>query len=137
MAIRIYDWNKKSGKCVVEDNKKTFEFDLYAYDTSNCFFAAVYSYKDTEKHETTKQLQWFCFDEAHMKRMLGLQKRTDGEKENCLDYIRKVTLYKNACKDWRKIMCMFAQAFSKITIEILDEEPKEDKDDTVSSDGEG
>lgn len=50
--------------------------------------------------------------------MLGLKKGGDGKKENRLDYIKKVTLYKKNCTEWKKLMQMFAEAFDKIDIEV-------------------
>ena len=122
MAIQIYNWDNKSGKMVVNQNGHEFEFNLYAYGTSNCFLVAVYEYEDTENHQTAEQLQWFFMDEEHGKIMLGLKKGNDGKKENYLDEVRKLTLYKSKCNDWKKLMTMFAQAFDKIDIEIREEE---------------
>jgi hypothetical protein len=118
MAIQIHNWNNKSGTCVIEQNCTEFEFNLYAYGTCNCFLTAVYEYTDTETGETMEQLQWFFMDERHGKIMLGLQKGSDGKKENYMDEVRKITLYKNKCTDWKKIMSMFAEAFDHIDIEI-------------------
>lgn len=117
--IRIDNWAEKSGKCMVDQNGKEFEFNLYAYGTSNCFLVSVYEYLDDETGKTMEQLQWFFMDEQHGKNMLGLAK---GYNENCLAEIRKITLYKSKCKDWQKIMTMFAKAFTNITIEIREEE---------------
>ena len=60
----------------------------------------------------------FFMDENHGKIMLGLKKGSDGKKENYMDEVRKITLYKNKCTEWKKIMAMFAEAFNKIDIEI-------------------
>jgi len=116
--IRIDNWSNKSGTCVVEQNGKEWTMNLYAYGTCNCFLCAVYEYEDTESHETMEQLQWFFMDENHGKIMLGLKKGNDGKKENRMDEMRKLTLYKSKCTDWKKIMQMFAEAFDKIDIEI-------------------
>lgn len=118
MAIQIHNWDNHSGKCTIEQNGKEFELNLYAYGTSNCFLCAVYEYEDPEDHKTKEQLQWFFMDENHGKIMLGLKKNSSGEKENYMDEMRKITLYKNKCTDWKKIMTMFAEAFDKIDIEI-------------------
>jgi len=126
MAIVIDKWSNKSGKCTIIQKDMEFELNLYAYGTSNCFLCAFYEYEDTETHKTMEQMQWFFMDERHGKIMLGLQKGNDGTKENYLSEITKITLYKNKCVDWKKLMTMFAQAFDKITIEILAEQPKED-----------
>lgn len=119
--IRINDWSKKSGTCTIVQNGREFELNLYAYGTSNCFLSAVYEYEDPDKKETQEQLQWFFMDEQHGKIMLGLKKGSDGKKENWMDEIRKLTLYKSRCTDWKKIMTMFAEAFDNLTIEIMEE----------------
>lgn len=130
MAIVIDNWSNKSGKCLIEQNGNLFDLNLYAYGTSNCFLVAVYEYEDTEDHKTKELMQWFFMDERHGKIMLGLQKNGSGEKENCLTDVRRLTLYKNNCTDWKKIAALFAQAFDKITIEILAEQPKEEEENT-------
>ena len=118
MAINIHDWNKTSGKCVIAQDGKEYELNLYAYGTSNCFLCAVFEYEDPETHKTMEQLQWFFMDEEHGKIMLGLKKGSNGKKENYMNEMQKLTLYKNACTDWQKIMTLFAKAFDKIDIEI-------------------
>lgn len=122
MSIQIHDWNVKSGTVTIEQEGKEFVLNLYAYGTSNCFLATVYEYVDPETKETNEQLQWFFMDETHGKIMLGLKKGSDGKKVNYLDEVRKLTLYKKRCTDWRKIMTMFAEAFGNIDIEIREEE---------------
>lgn len=122
MAIQIHNWDNKSGKCTVVQNSTEFEFNLYAYGTCNCFLVAVYEYEDTEDHKTKEQLQWFFMDDEHGKIMLGLKKGNDGKKENMMDTITKLTLYKSKCTDWKKIMTMFAEAYPQITIEIREDE---------------
>ena len=115
--IRIDNWDNHSGKCIIEQNGKEFELNLYAYGTCNCFLCAVHEYEDPEDHKTKEQLQWFFMDERHGKILLGLIKGMDGKKENYMDDVRKITLYKNKCSDWKKIMTMFAEAMD-IDIEI-------------------
>ena len=122
MAIQINNWDNKSGKCTVVQNSTEFEFNLYTYGTCNCFLVAVYEYEDTEDHKTKEQLQWFFMDDKHGKIMLGLKIGNDGKKENRMDTITKLTLYKSKCTDWKKIMTMFAEAYPQITIEIREDE---------------
>ena len=120
--IRIPNWDKHSGKIVVEQNGKEWEMNLYAYGTCNCFLCTVYEYEDPEDKSTREQLQWFFMDEEHGKIMLGLKKASDGSKENHMDPVRKLTLYKKNCTDWQNIMILFARAFDGINIEIRSEE---------------
>ena len=120
--ISIRNWNNHSGKIVVDQDGKDWEMNLYAYGTSNCFLIAVYEYEDPEDKEVRESLQWFFMDEEHGKIMLGLKKGNDGLKENRMDPVRKLTLYRKTCTDWKKIMALFAQAFDDITIEIKESE---------------
>ena len=122
MAIIIDNWNNKSGKMIIEQNGKEFELNLYAYGTCNCFLCGVYEYKDAESGKTMEQLQWFFMDENHGKIMLGLKKNSSGERENYMDEVRKITLYRNKCTDCEKIVAMFAEAFDTISIEIRRDE---------------
>lgn len=122
MAIQIHNWENKSGTCVIKQKDREFTLNLYGYCTSNCYLVAVYEYKDTETSETMEQLQWFFMDESHAKIMLGLKKGSDGKKENYMDEIRKLTLYKSKLTEWKKILLMFAEAFPKIDIEIREDE---------------
>lgn len=120
MSIQINKWSEKSGTCVIEQNGKEFELSLYAYGTSNCYLVAFYIWNDPddEPDMINTQMQWFFMDEQHGKIMLGLKKGSDGKKENYMSEVRKITLYKNKCTEWKKIMQMFAEAFDKIDIEI-------------------
>lgn len=110
--LRINNWKDISGTVTIEQNGHEFVLNLYGEDKCNCFLATVYEAKDEY------QLQWFFMDESHGKRMLGLTKNYNGEKENCLLEVTKLTLYKSKCANWKKIMIMFAQAFDNLTIEI-------------------
>lgn len=122
MAIQIHNWDDKSGKCIIEQNGKEYALNLYGYGTSNCYLVAVHEYTDPEDGEVREALQWFFMDERHGKIMLGLQKGTDGTKQNYMDEIRKIVLYKKKLTEWKKILLMFAEAFPKLDIEIREEE---------------
>lgn len=113
--LMIYNWKDMSGTVTIEQNGREFVLNLYGEGKCNCFLATVY---ETEKDY---QLQWFFMDETHGKRMLGLTKCADGTKENLLPEVRKITLYKKQCNNWKKILTMFAQAFDSLTIEIKED----------------
>lgn len=124
--ISIDNWNTKSGKIVIKQHDREFTFNLYANGTANCFLVAVYEYTDPDTKKTMEQLQWFFADKRHGEIMLGLAKDQGGKKENHMDPVRKLTLYKKTCTDWKKIMCLFAEAYPTITIELLEAEPEPD-----------
>lgn len=121
MALVINNWNDISGKVVVEQKGKEFVYNMYGEGKCNCFLATVYEYEG-EDGKTYEQLQWFFMDERHGKIMLGLQKGTNGRKENYLVEVTKLIIYKNKCSNWKKIVAMFAEAFDTLTIEIREEE---------------
>lgn len=112
--LRIYDFNDKSGEVLIKQGEKEFTLDMYDESKCNCFLATVWKHPKTDEH----QLQWFFCDESHGKRMLGITKNYSGERENCLTEIKKITIFKNKCANWKKIINLFAQAFDEITIEI-------------------
>lgn len=120
MALVIHNWDDISGKLIVEQNGKEFAYNLYGEDKCNCFLATVYEYEG-EDEKTYEQLQWFFIDERHGKIMLGLQKGTDGKKENYLCEVTKLIIFKKKCSNWKKIVTMFAEAFDQLTIEIREE----------------
>ena len=60
-----WEWKDKMGTCTYEDGTKC---NLYR---GNAFTIAVYE----DEKENTYQMVWFAADEAHMKNMLGLNKK--------------------------------------------------------------
>ena len=117
--LNVYSFKDMSGTVTVEQNGHEFVFNMYGEGKCNCFLATVWEYpglSDAGKKEY--QLQWFFVDESHGKRMLGLTKNYSGERENCLAEVKKITIYKNKCANWKKIMNLFAQAFDEIEIQI-------------------
>ena len=118
--LTINNWDDISGKVIVNQHGKEFEFNLYGENKCNCFLATVCEYTGDDG-KTYGQLQWFFMDERHGKIMLGLQKGNDGKKENYLCEVTKLVICKNKCSNWKKIIAMFAEAFDSITIEIREE----------------
>ena len=125
--LSVYEYADKSGTVTMVQNGRTFVMPIYGEDKCNCFMACLWESLPKEDGLREYQWQWFFGDESHGKRMLGLAKTYDGTKTNCLSEITKLTIYKSDCANWKKIVTMFAQAFDKITIEILAEQPKEDE----------
>lgn len=120
--LRVYNFKDMSGIVTVEQNGHEFEFNLYGEDKCNCFLATVWEYPGlSDSGQKEYALQWFFIDEGHGKRMLGLAKGADGTKTNWMTDVKKLTLYKKQCANWKKIMNMFAQAFDNLTIEIKEE----------------
>ena len=118
--LTINNWDDISGKVIVNQRGKDFEFNLYGDDKCNAFLATVYEYTGDDGN-TYEQLQWFFTDERHGKIMLGLQKGVDGKRINYLSEVTKLVICKEKCENWKKIVSMFAEAFDSITIEIREE----------------
>ena len=102
-------------------------FDGRVWDIlrSNALFCAFSRKKDKPESWDDYWTGWmytFMFsDDQHMKRVLGLVKNSDGEKENLFkNQIEKITFYRNMWEpsDLKKIICAFALASGNITIEV-------------------
>ena len=119
MALE-WDRREKIGEAVVvqQHNGEDIPFTFSLYN-GNALLIAEYEYKDTETGEDMCQLQWFLCDEAHMKNMLGLNKK-QGYDRNVLAEITKLRLSKS-CRGLDKIVKAFTTAFDTITIEIYKE----------------
>lgn len=113
--LTIYDWKDMSGTVTIEQRGKEYVLSLYGEDKCNCFLATGFETKEEYL------LQWFFADESHGKRMLGLAKGADGTKVNYLSDVRKLTIYKSRCRNWKKIIGMFAQALDNLMIEIKED----------------
>lgn len=112
--LTIFNWDDKSGTCVVEQNGHEFVMDIYGEGKCNAFLCAVWN----NKKNNTRELQWFFLDEFHGKRMLGLAKCADGTKQNLMTEIKKITISKSNTNNWRKLLHMFVDAFDNIEIVI-------------------
>ena len=119
--ITIYNWDDTSGYVMVNQHGNNYKFNLYGEGKTNCFLASVYEYTGDDGKEY-EQLQWFMNDESHCKTLLGLKKGWNGEKDNFLAEVTTLVIYKNKCPNWKKVVTMFADAFSELTIEIKEVE---------------
>ena len=125
MSVNVHDFNDKSGTVTMVQRGKKFVLPIYAEGKTNCFLTCLWESNPNDKGIRTYELMWFLNDEAHAKRMLGLAKSYNGEKENYLSEITGLTVYKGNCSNWKKIVALFAQAFDEIDIKILKEAPKD------------
>lgn len=118
MALQ-WDWNKKAG--TVTQRQCDREYTLNFYE-GNAFMIATYEYE--EDGQQRYAMQWFFVDEEHAKRCLGQSKNAKQGRENIFsdDPVTCITLYREHCRNWQKIAALFAKAFPKIAIHILESE---------------
>ena len=106
MALN-WEWSKVSGTVTEIYNCQEKDFNFYE---GNAFMIVI--------HERGDQydLRWFFCDEEHAKRMLGLAKGYESIFEP--DEIKRLTIYRDNCRQWEKIVKLFAKAFPNIEIVI-------------------
>ena len=121
MSLNIYKFSDKSGYVVLEQNGKQFKMPIYGESKTNCFLCCLWESEPDAEGYRTYQPQWYCDDEASLKRLLGLTKSYNGEKENYLAEVVKLIVFKNAFPNWKKAIPLFIQAFSNLDIEIREE----------------
>lgn len=119
MSLNIYKFSDKSGTVTVEQRGKEFVMPIYGEGKTNCYLACLWESEPDAEGLRSYQPYWFFNDESDAKRMLGLTKSRNGSQENYLCEITKITLFKDQCAHWKKIMAMFADAFEKIEITIM------------------
>ena len=112
----VWDWNKSIGTLKIGDDAT---MTLYE---GNAFLIGLYEFT-AEDGQEQYQLGLLFADEGHAKRSLGLTKRPDGGKYNLYgeDADVKLTLIRNKCREFKKIITLFAQAFDNIAISVKGE----------------
>lgn len=101
---------------ITQDGPKPFYITVKLFE-GNGFLAGIYV---PDVHDRSKDQLHLCFvSEDHAKICLGL-KKYNGEKRNIYeaDYFKKITLYRDKCREFRKILNVFAESLPEITIEI-------------------
>ncbi len=125
MALR-WQWDEKCGEAIIKQtlDGETKEFTKTLYE-GNAFliFLSEWEEEGTEKYA----LYTFLADEEHAKICLGLKKDHAGEKNNMfVDHwgstLKKLRINKKKCRNWKKIITLFVQAFDNLEIEIYSEE---------------
>ena len=113
MALR-WDFREKSGTVTMKNYGKPVTLNWYE---GNAMMIVLNEWKE-EDGEERYSLSWFFCDEAHAKNCLGMSKGH----ENMFDEsntITKLTVYREHCRGWDKVVKLFAKAFPNIEIEIL------------------
>lgn len=123
MAVQ-WQWSDKCGELIIEQtfDGETKEYTKTLYE-GNCFLIILNEWDEGESHMYS--LYTFFADEKHAKRCLGLEKGYENLWDEGFDTVKKLRINKKKCRNWKKIITLFSQAFDNLEIEIY----TEDKDD--------
>lgn len=111
MAL-TWEWKKLSGTITENNYGKDVTFNFYE---GNALMIVMNEYKNEEGKEMYS-LHWFFCDEAHAKNCLGLVKGKDNMFEP--GQVKSLTIYRDNCRQWEKIVKLFTKAFPEIEITI-------------------
>ena len=123
----IYDINKSCGTMemqafrIVNNKPEPCYVEVKLFE-GNGFLAGILV---PDEHDRSKdQLHLMFVSEEHARICMGLKKNYDGKKECIYEpgFFRKLTLYRNKCREFKKIVAIFAEAIAPLTIEIKEEE---------------
>lgn len=116
MALN-WSFKEKAGTVTERRGDQEVTFNFYV---GNAFMIVPHEYE--ENGEQYYNMQWFFIGEDHAKNCLGLSKGHDNMFG--VDGIARMTIYREHCRYWKKIVDLFTRAFPHIAIELLDSEPK-------------
>ena len=116
MALQ-WDFKRKSGTVTEKRGEREVTFNFYE---GNALMIVPYEYeKDGEGYY---DMQWFFIGEDHAKNCLGLSKGHDNMFG--ADGITRLTIYREHCRQWKKLVDLFTRAFPNIAIEMRNTEPE-------------
>lgn len=112
MALR-WDFNLKSGTVTEKIAGKEITFNWYE---GNALMIVLDEFTD-DKGTDRYNMRWFFIGDEHAKNCLGLSRGH----ENMFDAgaITSLTIYRDNCRQWKKIADYFTKAFPDITIQVL------------------
>lgn len=122
-------WDEKCGELTFSQNYKGEEYREFTVSLYQGNAVLIMLNEWEEEHEDGIHNMWsmwnfFC-DKGHMNRCLGLEKNSDGVKDNIFDKdtcrFLKIRLNKAKNRYWKDIVKSFASAFDNITIELYSE----------------
>lgn len=128
MALN-WNWKDKIGEIeyavtIPDEGEKKYTLSLYE---GNAYLIMIHEYKD-EKGADMYELFSFFTDYDHMKNRLGLNKKgrwTENLYETPYKRFTKISINKAKCSHTKTIVEAFAEAFSKIQIEVYTEKEEE------------
>lgn len=108
-----WNFNRRCGTITEKsgDNSRTFNW----YE-GNAFMIML------DEDEKEYNLHNFFSDETHAKKMLGLVKGYSNVYTDYGETVTEITINKKMCRQWQKVMTLFAKAFPEITIKVYEEE---------------
>ena len=124
MAI-TWDYSKKCGEATFQTRYEGVEPGSYTVNLyeGNYFLIMINESTDEDGTEMAALNSFFC-DEEHMNRCLGLSGELDNiyKTDNC--WLSKIRLNKAKCRNYKKILAAFSEAFDDIEIEVFTEGEK-------------
>ena len=119
MALH-WDFKERSGKVTMSNYGNPVTLNWYE---GNAIMIVLNEWKE-DNGEEMYSMAWFFVGEDHAKNCLGLSKGTSNMFG--ADGITKLTIYREHCRGWEKLVKMFAKAFPDIEIVILAKEQEEE-----------
>ena len=126
MALQ-WDFNEKAGTVTQVYGGKEYTSNFYE---GNALMIVTNEFEENGKELYT--VQWFFTDELHAKRCLGLAKCVDGTQHNMFAQdgaVKRMTVYKEHCRSWKKLVLLFLEAFGSLEIDIREKEPESERSD--------
>lgn len=121
-----WEWKNKIGEVEIFNHDRVTTFNLYE---GNAFLIMLYEYEEDGKQMYA--MHSFFVNEAHAKRMFGLDKKwKETYGKNCFDEpgykMQKIRINKSKYgkSNTKKLVSMLVEAFDELTIELY-----EDKED--------
>lgn len=114
MAI---EWNfkEKSGTVTMRIPNGNDDVTLNLY-IGNAFLIAVDEWEDRDRK--MYNLAWFFASEDHAKMCLGIAKKPGAHNIFEGAEMKRIVLYRDNCRSWKKITALFTKAFPEIEIVI-------------------
>lgn len=118
MALH-WDFKEKAGTVTLKQNGKDITLNWYE---GNATMIVLNEWTE-DNGEEMWSMAWFFASDDHAKNCLGLAR---GETNMFgKDAITSLTVYRDHCRGWEKLVKMFAKAFPDIEIRVLAKEPQE------------
>ena len=116
MALH-WQFSEQAGTVTMKNGEQELSFNWYE---GNALMIVLNEWE--EKGERYWSMNWFFADEAHAKNCLGLSKGHENIFSDCNNGITKLTIYRNHCRQWKKLVDLFTKAFPDIIITIRNQE---------------
>ncbi len=115
MALH-WDFKCKAGTVTQVQDGREFTHNFYQ---GNALMIVTHEYE--KDGEQWYDMMWFFVGEDHAKNCLGLSKGYDNMFGP--DGITRLTIYRDHCSEWLRIVKLFTKAFPHIAIDLRDTAP--------------